>query len=51
MAAFFDMGGYAAFVWPAYLLSAIFLVAIAAGSWRHLRALERELAAAEENTP
>jgi heme exporter protein D len=48
MAAFFDMGGYAAFVWPAYALSAGLLAAIATGSWRNLRALERELAASEE---
>jgi heme exporter protein D len=47
MAAFFDMGGYAAFVWPAYALSAILLAAIAVGSWRNLRARERELAAIE----
>ena len=44
MAAFLDMGGYAAFVWPAYALSAALLVAIAVGSVRNLRALERELA-------
>jgi heme exporter protein D len=48
MAAFFDMGGYAAFVWPAYALTAAILVAIAVGSWRNLRALERELAACED---
>jgi heme exporter protein D len=51
MAAFFDMGGYAAFVWPAYALTAAILVAIAVGSWRRLRALERELADAEEGNP
>lgn len=47
MSDFFAMGGYAAFVWPAYALTAAILVAIAAGSWRELRALERELAELE----
>jgi heme exporter protein D len=47
MAAFLDMGGYAAFVWPAWLLSAAILAGITFSSVRRLRALERELAAAE----
>ncbi|MBL8806137.1 MAG: heme exporter protein CcmD [Rhodospirillales bacterium] len=47
MAAFLDMGGYAAFVWPAWLLSAAILVAVSVSSVRRLRALERELAEAE----
>lgn len=37
MAEFFDMGGYAAFVWAAYGLSAIALVWLAASSWRQLK--------------
>ncbi|MBL8833653.1 MAG: heme exporter protein CcmD [Rhodospirillales bacterium] len=44
MAEFLAMGGYAAFVWPAYALTAATLAAIAFASWRELRALERELA-------
>ncbi len=46
--AFFDMGGYAAFVWPAYALTAAVLAAVAVASWRELRALERELADLED---
>ncbi|MBI3507045.1 MAG: heme exporter protein CcmD [Proteobacteria bacterium] len=44
MAAFLEMGGYAAYVWPAYALSAVLLVVLGAGSWRRLREAERELA-------
>lgn len=44
MASLLDMGGYAAFVWPAYALAAAVLAAIGVGSWRALRAAERELA-------
>ncbi len=44
MAAFLDMGGYAAFVWPAWVLTAAILAGLAAASVRRLRALERELA-------
>jgi heme exporter protein D len=38
---FFDMGGYAAFVWPAYGLSAVALIALAVFSWREMRRSER----------
>ena len=34
---FFDMGDYAAFVWPAFSLSAIVLVAMLVISLRYLR--------------
>lgn len=50
MQAFFDMGGYGAFVWPAYGLTALILAGLAAMSLRALRrsqaaldALEREI--------
>lgn len=45
---FFAMGGYGAYVWPAYGLTAATFVGILAWSLRTLRArrrLERELAA------
>ena len=44
MAAFFDMGGYAGFIWPAYILTIVLLAAMGIGSWRALRSAERELA-------
>jgi heme exporter protein D len=37
LAAYFAMGGYAAFVWPAYGLSAITLGGLAGWSWRRYR--------------
>ena len=50
MQAFFDMGGYGAFGWPAYGLTALILAGLAAMSLRALRrsqaaldALEREI--------
>ena len=33
---FLDMGGYAAFVWPAYGLAAVIMLILAATSWRAL---------------
>jgi len=42
---FFAMGGYAAFVWPAYALAAIVLAGLLAVSLRQLRRAEAELAA------
>ena len=47
MAGFFEMGGYAAFVWPAYALTAAVLGGLAAASWRRLKAAERALAGSE----
>jgi heme exporter protein D len=43
---YFAMGGYAAFVWPAYALAFVTLAAMLIGSWKHLRASERQLAKA-----
>jgi heme exporter protein D len=37
LAAYFAMGGYAAFVWPAYGLTAIVLGGLAGRSWRRYR--------------
>ena len=48
---FFDMGGDAAFVWPAYGVAALMLVAFALLSWRRLRAAERALERVTESDP
>jgi len=54
MAAFFDMGGYAAFVWPAYGLAAIVMIVLAVQSvadFRTQRKLARELEAGKIARP
>ncbi len=43
MSEFFSMGGYAQFVWPAFALTAIVLVALLVLSRRALRANESTL--------
>lgn len=45
MADFLAMGGYGAFVWSAYGLVALAMVALAVSSLRRLRRLEARLAA------
>ncbi len=40
---FFDMGGYAAFVWPAFGLSALVLIVLFIVSLRFLKAQQRAL--------
>ena len=47
IAAFFDMGGRAAFVWPAYGATALILIGLLVLSLRTMRARERELSAFE----
>ena len=42
---FFAMGGYGAFVWPAFGATALILIWLLASSLRRLRALERQLEA------
>jgi len=37
IAAFLAMGGYAAFVWPAYGVALVVLTGLAADSWRRYR--------------
>ena len=44
---FLEMGGYASYVWPCYILSAAVLIGIAAISLRSLRAARASLAALE----
>jgi heme exporter protein D len=48
---FFHMGGDAAFVWPAYGVAALMLIAFALMSWRRLRAAERALERITESDP
>lgn len=43
MSEFFDMGGYGAFVWPAYVVSAFVLAALAFSIWRRGRNLKKKL--------
>ena len=38
---FFAMGGYAAFVWPAYAVSIAALAGLALVSWRGMKRAER----------
>ena len=45
---FLNMGGYAAFVWPALGLTAVILIAMAVTSTRQLRANEAALQTAEK---
>jgi heme exporter protein D len=47
MDSFFAMGGYAAFIWPAYGATAAILIGLLVASWRNLRAREVELKQAE----
>ena len=44
MAAFLDMGGFAAFVWPCYALSLGGMIWLALASWRRARDTARRLA-------
>ncbi len=46
-----EMGGYGAFVWPAYALSALVMAGFAVASWRELRARERVLRQLEASAP
>lgn len=45
IAVFFSMGGYWAFVWPCYAISAAALTAAAVWSWRGMKRAEAEIAA------
>jgi heme exporter protein D len=38
LSAYFAMGGYAGFVWPAYAIAAAVLVGLSLHSWRRYRA-------------
>jgi heme exporter protein D len=43
LGAYFAMGGYAAYVWPAYAAAIAVLGGIALASWRRYRRAVREL--------
>ncbi len=47
MSDFWNMGGYAAFVWPAYGISVIALVTLGIVSWRAMRRAEHLAALSE----
>lgn len=51
MSDFFAMGGYAAYVWPAYALAALVLVGLLVASLRGLHAREATLKALEGSRP
>jgi len=40
---FLSMGGYAAFVWPAFAFAALVLTGLFLASWREAKAREAEL--------
>ncbi len=51
MSDYFAMGGYAAFVWPAYGLSAVVMLGLALGAWRSVKTRERDLARLRDQMP
>ncbi len=48
IATFFAMGGYAAYVWPAFAVAAVVMAALVVSTMLTLRRRERELAQIEE---
>jgi heme exporter protein D len=50
-ASYFAMGGYAAYVWPAYGIAALVLIGFALASRRRLKAAERALERLAEADP
>ena len=48
---FFDMGGYAAFVWPSYALTLLVMLGFLVASLRDLRGRERRLRQLEAQRP
>jgi heme exporter protein D len=51
MAAYFAMGGYARFVWPAYAVAALVLLGLLFWSLASYRRIKIELAAREAKSP
>jgi heme exporter protein D len=51
MTDFLSMGGYAAFVWPAYAIAALVLLGLLAATWKGLRDSETTLKALESTRP
>jgi heme exporter protein D len=48
---FFDMGGYAAYVWPAFSLSAVVLLVMLVVSLKFLKSQQRLLKQLESSNP
>ena len=51
MTEFFHMGGYAAYVWPAYGIATIVLLGLLVATWKGLRNAEATLKALESARP
>lgn len=51
MSEFFHMGGYAAFVWSAYGISALALIVAGVWTWRAMARAQKRLAQAEARSP
>ena len=51
LASYFAMGGYAAFIWPAYGFAAAVLGGLALHSWRRYRASQDALRNVEPRAP
>ncbi|MGB0630256.1 MAG: heme exporter protein CcmD [Alphaproteobacteria bacterium] len=51
MTEIFDMGGYGAYIWPAWGIAVVVLGALIVFSLRTMRARERELAELEATSP
>ncbi|CAO3415038.1 heme exporter protein CcmD [Azospirillum doebereinerae] len=51
MSDFLTMGGYAAYVWPAYAIAALVLLGLLAATWKGLRDSEATLKALESARP
>ena len=51
IATYLAMGGYAAFIWPAYAVTAVVMGGLAITSWRALKARETELRLLQEIRP
>jgi heme exporter protein D len=51
MSGFFAMGGYATYIWPAYIVVAVVLAALWIVSARTLKAREADLERAEAASP
>jgi heme exporter protein D len=48
---FFQMGGYAGFVWPAYAITALGLIGALVSSWHGWKAREREFETLKRERP
>ena len=51
MSDFWAMGGYTAYVWPAYILVGLVMVGLLLLSWRGLKSKEAALATLRDDSP